>query len=110
MATTGETKSTIGKVFTIHMAVWEITNDIHDVARSRPWFFLSENAESQQRTAGVPRGLFRVWSSAWPLLVAFSCVSSLSWPLWVVVFSGLFALVSVSAFVFPFRRHSYLVS
>ena len=56
VATTGETKSTIGKVFSIHMAVWEITNDIHDVARSRPWFLLSENAESQQRTARVPQG------------------------------------------------------
>ena len=38
VATTGKTKSTIGKVFPIDRAVQEITNDIHVVARRRLGF------------------------------------------------------------------------
>ena len=40
VATTGKTKSTIGKVFPVDRAVQEFTNDIHVVARRRLGFFL----------------------------------------------------------------------
>ena len=39
---------------------------------------------------GSAWGAFRGWFLVWALLVAFSCSPSLSWPLWVVVLSGLF--------------------
>ena len=78
VATTGKTKSSIGKVFPIDRAVQEITIDIHVVARRRLGFFCEEK---MRRVSNAPQECLR--GSSWfglvlGLLLGLSLVFLLS--------------------------------
>ena len=62
VATTGKTKSIIVKVFSIDMAVRDINNDIHDVARSRPRIFVKIRCGESATHRVSAWGLFGVGS------------------------------------------------
>ena len=108
VATTGKTKTTNGKEFSIDMAVRDINSDIHDVARWRTRLFFfgktrcGESATHRRSAWGAFwRSLLGLGASRRLLLFSFLLFASLGCRAF-----GAVCVFSFSALELHFRRHS----